>query len=240
MLKFIVIPLFIIIVTQQLYGYTLTLKENLIGILNKKTLIYDVEFIEIDGGYVHIEINNMEKVYPYSFLCSQLVQIVDGNGKNISFNCDVPKNSTSIQIGKSVITKEEKSDVAELNQDISSAKNSQIEDLMISEGSSHRISLTKHNIKVEDDVVIIEVSSRRTNIQSTLVKTYWLCGYTMGQHNLFYSEIRVILSIENKQSEILVTIAKGKDVIKLGQRKSSGYSSFSNFLDKLEVYRKQD
>ena len=97
-----------------------------------------------------------------------------------------------------------------------------------------------NNIKIEDDVVIIEISCRRTKIESTLIKLYWLCGYALDTHNLFYSEIRVILNIQKKQIETLVTIAKGKDVIKLGQRKSSGYSSFSNFLDKLEVYRKQD
>ena len=61
----------------------------------------------------------------------------------------------------------------------------------------------------------------------------------MDKNNLFYPEIRVILNIQKKEMETLVTIAKGKDVIKLGQRKSPGYSSYSNFLDKLEVYRKK-
>ena len=96
------------------------------------------------------------------------------------------------------------------------------------------------NSIIEDDVVIIEINCRRTKIKSTLITLYWLCGYALDQHNLFYSDIRVILNIQQKQVETLVTIAKGEDVIKLSQLKSSEYSSFSNFLDKLEVYRKQD
>ena len=240
MLKVFVIAIFIIIVTHPVYGYTITIKEKLIGILQKTTIIKNVEYFEIDAGYVHVEINEKGQVYPYSFPCNEVVQITEDNGGNIPFNCDESKSGTSVQKGKTAVGKEEKIDPAELFQENRSTKQSQFQEALIREGHSHRMELTKRNIKVEDDVVIIEVNCRRTNIQSTLVKSYWLCGYTMGQHNLFYSEIRVILSIENKQSEILVTIAKGKDVIKLGQRKSSGYSSFSNFLDKLEVYRKQD
>ena len=240
MLKLIVITLFLIIATQPLYGYTITTKEEFIGILNKQTLINDVEYIEIDGGVVYIEIKGQGKVYPYSFLCSQLVYIADDNGLNIPFNCDDSKNGASIQMGQSVIGKEETSNTAQLNQDINSSKISQIQDVIIREGSSRHMNLTKYNIKIEDDVVIIEISCRRTKIKSTLITLYWLCGYALDQHKLFYSEIRVILNIQKKQVETLVTIAKGKDVIKLSQLKSSKYSSFSNFLDKLEVYRKQD
>ena len=240
MLKLIVITLFLIIATQPLYGYTITIKKKLIGIINKQTLINDVEYIEIGGGYVNIEIKEQGKVYPYSFLCSQLVYIADDNGLNIPFNCDDSKNGASIQMGKSVIGKEEISDTGEFNQDIRSSKISQIQDVIIREGSFHRMNLTKYNIIIEDDVVIIEISCRRTNIESTLIKLYWLCGYALDTHNLFYSEIRVILSIQKKQIETLVTIAQGKDVIKLSQLKLSEYSSYSNFLDKLEVYRKQD
>ena len=86
--------------------------------------------------------------------------------------------------------------------------------------------------------MIIEVNCRRTNIQSTLIKSYWLCGYAMDKNNLFYPEIRVILSIQKKEIETMVTVANGKDVIKLGQHKLPGYSSFSKFLDKLNVYKK--
>ena len=240
MLKLIVITLFLILATQPLYGYTLTIKEKLIGIINKQTLINDVEYIEIDGGVVYIEIKGQGKVYPYSFLCSQLVYIADDNGLNIPFNCDDSKNGASIQMGKSVIGKEEISDTGEFNQDISSSKISQIQDVIIREGSTHRMNLTKYNIKIEDDVVIIEISCRRTKIKSTLITLYWLCGYALDQHNLFYSEIQVILNIQKKRTEKLVTIAKGEDVIELSQIKPSEYYSFSNFLDNLEVYRKQD
>ena len=237
MIKSLVIALFIILVTDPVYGYTITIKEKLIGILQKTTIIKNVEYIEIDAGYVHVEIKEKGQVYPYSFPCSQLVQITEDNGGNIPFNCDEAKGGISVQKGKSAVRKEEKFNTAELFQENRSTKQSQFQEALIREGHSHRMELTKRNIKVEDDVVIIEVNCRRTNIQSTLIKSYWLCGYAMDKNNLFYSKIQVILNIQKKQVETLVTIAKGKDVIKLSQLKSSEYSSFSNFLDKLEVYR---
>ena len=237
MLKVFVIAIFIIIVTHPVYGYTITIKEKLIGILQKKTIIKNVEYFEIDAGYVHVEIKEKGQVYPYSFPCSQLVQITEDNGGNIPFNCDKSKGGISVQKGKSVVGKEKKINLAELFQENRSTKQSQFQEALIREGRSHRMELTKRNIKVEDDVVIIEVNCRRTNIQSTLIKSYWLCGYAMDKNNLFYPEIRVILNIQKKEIETLVTVANGKDVIKLGQEKLTGSSSFSKFLKKLEVYR---
>jgi len=237
MLKLIVITLFLIIATQPLYGYTITIKEKLIGILQKTTIIKNVEYFEIDAGYVHVEIKETGQVYPYSFPCSQLVQITEDNGGNILFNCDESKGGISVQKGKTVVGKEKKNNLAELFQENRSTKQSQFQEALIREGYSHRMELIKRNIKIEDDVVIIETSCRRTNIQSTLIKSFWLCGYAMDKNNLFYSEIRVILNIQKKEIETLVTVANGKDVIKLGQEKLTGSSSFSKFLKKLEVYR---
>ena len=237
MLKVFVIAIFIIIVTDSVYGYTITIKEKLIGIVQKKTIIKNVEYFEIDAGYVHVEIKEKDQVYPYSFPCSQLVQITEDNGGNIPFNCDKSKDGISVQKGKSVVGKEKKFNLAELFQENRSTKQSQVQDALIKEGDSHRIYLAERNIKVEDDVVIIEVNCRRTNIQSTLIKSYWLCGYAMDENNLFYPEIRVILNIQKKEIETLVTVANGKDVIKLGQEKLTGSSSFSKFLKILEVYR---
>ena len=232
-----VIALFIIFVTDPVYGYTITIKEKLIGILQKTTIIKNVEYFEIDAGYVHVEIKEKGQVYPYSFPCSQVVQITEDNGGNIPFNCDEAKGGISVQKGKSAVRKEEKINQTELFQENRSTKQSQVQDALIKEGHSHRIYLAERNIKVEDDVVIIEVNCRRTNIQSTLIKSYWLCGYAMDKNNLFYPEIRVILNIQKKEIETLVTIATGKDVIKLGQEKLTGSSSFSKFLKILEVYR---
>ena len=237
MLKSFVIALFVILVTQPAYGYTITIKEKLIGILQKTTVIRNVEFIEIDAGYVHVEIKEKGQVFPYSFPCSQVVQIAEDNEKNIPFNCDDAKGRTSAPMGKSVVKKEEKKETIEFNQNKLSGKDLQVQDALIREGHSHRMDLAERNIKVKDDVVIIEVSCRRTNIQSTLIKSYWLCGYAMDKNNLFYPEIRVILNIQKKEIETLVTVANGKDVIKLGQQKSPGNSSFSKFLDNLEVYQ---
>ena len=237
MLKIFVIAIFIIIITHPVYGYTITIKEKLIGILQKKTIIKNVEYFEIDAGYVHVEIKEKGQVYPYSFPCSQVVQITEDNGGNIPFNCDKSKGGTSVQKGKSAVGKEEKFNLTELFQENRSTKQSQVQDALIREGHSHRIDLAERNIKVEENVVIIEVSCRRTNIKSTLIKSYWLCGYAMDKNNLFYPEIRVILNIQKKEIETLVTVANGKDVIKLGQQKSPGNSSFSKFLDNLEVYQ---
>ena len=237
MLKVFVIAIFIIIVTHPAYGYTITIKEKLVGILQKTTIIKNVENFEIDAGYVHVEINEKGQVYPYSFPCNEVVQITEDNGGNIPFDCVKSKGGTLVQKGISAVGKEEKYNLAELFQDNLSTKQSQVQDALIREGHSHRMDLAERNIKVEDDVVIIEVNCRRTNIQSTLIKSYWLCGYAMDKNNLFYPEIRVILNIQKKEIETLVTVANGKDVIKLGQQKSPGNSSFSKFLDNLEVYQ---
>ena len=150
---------------------------------------------------------------------------------------DESKDGTAIQKDKSAVGKEEKFNVTELFQENRSTKQSQVQDALIREGHFHRIVLAEQNIKVEDDVVIIEVNCRRTNIQSTLFKSYWLCGYVMDKNNLFYPEIRVILNIQKKEIETLIAIAKGKEVIKLGQQESPEDYSFSKFLDNLEVYQ---
>ena len=76
MLKVFIIAIFIIIVTHPLYGYTITVKEKLIGILQKTTIIKNVEYFEIDAGYVHIEIKEKGQVYPYSFPCNEVVQLL--------------------------------------------------------------------------------------------------------------------------------------------------------------------
>ena len=238
MYKPILTILFSILFTSALYGYTITVKEKLVGLLNKTTVIRNITFIEIDNNYVHIEIKEKDKVNFYSFPCDDVIRITEDYGENIPFNCDNAKHETSIQMGNSEVEKEEKRESSELKQDNRSDKNAQIQDLMIREGYFQRMSLTKHNIKVEGDVVTIKISCRRTNIQSTLIKSYWLCGYAMDKNNLFYSEIRVILNIQKRGISSLVTVANGKDVIELGQQKLPGLTSFNNFLNKLEVYRK--
>ena len=237
MLKVFVIVIFIIIGTHPVYGYTITIKEKFIGILQKTTMINNVKFVEIDEGYMHVEIKEKGYIYPYSFQCSQVVQIVDDNREDVPFDCDNSSVGASSQLGVSVIEQKEKHTISELNQNIRSTENSQIQDAMILEGSSQRMEITTQNIKIEENVVIIEATCRRTNIQSTLIKLYWLCGYTMDKNNLFYPEIRVILNIQKREIETLVTVSDGKDVIKLGQEKSSGSLSFSKFLKKLEVYQ---
>ena len=108
MLKVFIIAIFIIIVTHPVYGYTITIKEKLIGILQKTTIIKNVENFKIDAGYVHVEIKEKGQVFPYSFPCSQLVQITEDNGGNIPFNCDESESGTSVQKGKSAVGKEEK------------------------------------------------------------------------------------------------------------------------------------
>jgi len=237
MLKLILIPFFTIIFTYPVFGYTIVIQEKLIGFLNKTSVITNVESFEIYNNYIHVEIKEQGKVYPYSFPCSDVVRITEDNGKNIPFNCDDSKSGTSHQKGKSIIEKQEKREIAVLNQDNRSIKSSQIKDMMIQEGSSLRMDLTQHNIKVEDDIVIIEVNCRRTNIQSILIKSYWLCGYAMDQNNLFFPEIRVILTIQKKGKEQLITVASGKDVIDIGRHKSLKHFSISKFLEKLDVYQ---
>ena len=83
MLKSSVIALCVILVANPLYGYTITIKEKLIGILQKTTVIRNVKYIDIDAGYVHVEIKEKGQVFQYSFPCSQVVQIAEDNGENI-------------------------------------------------------------------------------------------------------------------------------------------------------------
>ena len=171
MIKSLVVALFIILVTDPVYGYTITMKEKLIGILQKTTVIRNVKFIEIDEGYVHVELKEKGYRYPYSFQCNLVVQIMDDNGEDIPFDCDNSSGGASSQLGLSEIERKDKHTISELNQDIRSAEISQIQDAMILEGSSQRMEITKRNIKIEENVVIIEVTCRRTNIHYTLIKS---------------------------------------------------------------------
>ena len=54
MLKIFVIAIFIIIVTHPVYGYTITIKEKLIGILQKTTVIRNIENFEIHQKFAEI------------------------------------------------------------------------------------------------------------------------------------------------------------------------------------------
>ena len=231
--------LLVIVLTQVAYGYTITYKEKLIGMIHITKIIENITFIEINDRNVNTEIiNKGNEVYPYSFLCSQLVKIEEDYGKNIPFNCKESTISNLTQIGVSVFNWEASEDLIG-DQDNQYAINGMVQDAIIQEGNFYRMDLSHRNITVEKDLVEIEVNCRRTNIQSTLVKTYWLCGHVMAKNNLFYPEIRVILNIQKKKLETLVTVGAGKKVIEFGKQISPESSSYSEFLHKLEVYKKQ-
>ena len=66
-------------------------------------------------------------------------------------------------------------------------------DDIIDLGKSTRHRFNDSDIRFEEDSIIIEANCRRTNIQSTIVKTFWLCGYTLSRSSIYFPKVIVIL-----------------------------------------------
>ena len=241
--KYLLFLIFIIILSNPIFGYTITIKESVLGITwNDKpffytsTLIENISYIEIDGNYVHFEINEGTNIGTYLFPCINLLQITDNNGEIIPFNCDDLNKYKSIKLGETLINSKPNkgtNDYSRFN------KNLKIEEIIVEQASYNRLDLTSSNIKIENDVVILNIDCRRTNIQSTLIKSYWLCGYAINQTNLFFSEIQVILNIETTRNTI-ITSANGSDVVELGKNKMNNYQNNKTFLENIDYYTIQN
>ena len=118
---------------------------------------------------------------------------------------------------------------------ILSDPNLQLRDDIINLGRSTRHSFNNRDIRFDEDRIIIEANCRRTNIQSTIVKTFWLCGYTLSRSSIYFPKVIVILNV-SKRDGILIISASGLDVVELGSRKISDYELNKAFLNKIHVY----
>lgn len=219
------------------WGYVVTVKQKLVGFLQITSTIENVRYLEITRDVVYFEVAEGADWVQLNYNCSDVINIFDDSNSEIYFDCDELKKDSTLYLGESALDREESRAVKNLNQDSHSAKNSQLKNDMITNGYAERIDLSKQDINIEDNVVTISVESRRTNVKSTIIKTYWLCGAAMNRNNLSYSEIRVIVTIRKKQTEKIVATANGRDVIQLGKSDSPGYASFGDFMEKLKVYR---
>ena len=106
---------------------------------------------------------------------------------------------------------------------------------IISLGKSSRTSFNKSDIRFEKDRIVIETNCRRTNIQSTIIKSYWLCGYTLSRTNLYFSEVLVIINVSRK-GNVIIASANGLDVIALGNRKLSDYELNKEFINSIDIF----
>jgi len=118
---------------------------------------------------------------------------------------------------------------------ILSDPNFKLRDDIINLGRSTRHNFNRSDIRFEKERIIIEANCRRTNIQSTIVKTFWMCGRTLSRTNIYFPEVVVILHV-SKKDDILIVSANGLDVIKLGSRNISNYEFNKVFLKKINVY----
>ena len=118
---------------------------------------------------------------------------------------------------------------------ILSDPNFKLRDDIINLGRSTRHNFNRSDIRFEKERIIIEANCRRTNIQSTIVKTFWMCGHTLSRTNIYFPEVVVILHV-SKKDDILIVSANGSDVIKLGSRNISNYEFNKVFLKKINVY----
>ena len=118
---------------------------------------------------------------------------------------------------------------------ILSDPNFKLRDDIINLGRSTRHNFNRSDIRFEKERIIIEANCRRTNIQSTIVKTFWMCGRTLSRTNIYFPEVVVILHV-SKRDDILIVSANGSDVIKLGSRNISNYEFNKVFFKKINVY----
>ena len=118
---------------------------------------------------------------------------------------------------------------------ILSDPNFKLRDDIINLGRSTRHNFNRSDIRFEKERIIIEANCRRTNIQSTIVKTFWMCGHTLSRTNIYFPEVVVILHV-SKKDDILIVSANGSDVIELGSRNISNYEFNKAFLKKINVY----
>ena len=113
--------------------------------------------------------------------------------------------------------------------------NLKLRDDIINLGKSTRHNLNNSDIRFEKERIVIEANCRRTNVQSTIIKTFWMCGHTLSRTNMYFPEVVVILHVSSRDN-ILIISAKGTDVINLGNRNISNYEFNKEFLKKINVY----
>ena len=114
------------------------------------------------------------------------------------------------------------------------------------EGAFNRLNKSRkyridiNDITYENNTIIIDVNSRRTNIQTNLIKTYWLTALVLDKMKTHISKVVVVLNVSTKNTEIIVTSTGINEVIMLLKNESSDLSLFKSFLSNLKKYRKNN
>tara|TARA_B100000945_G_C20419184_1_gene616847 strand:- start:645 stop:1145 length:501 start_codon:yes stop_codon:yes gene_type:complete len=105
---------------------------------------------------------------------------------------------------------------------------------------SRKYRIDINNITYENNTIIIDVNSRRTNMQTNLIKTYWLAGLVLDKIKSHISKVYVVLNISTKNTEIIVTSTGINEVTMLSKNESTDLSLFKSFLSNLKIHRKNN
>ena len=214
-----------------LFSYSISVKEPIVGFLYKTSIIDDINYISINSEIVTIEIQDPQ-IYTKSWPCKDVINIKDDFGVKIIFDCNNVKKE--ITLGKSKL---ENIKDDEILTSFNNPNENKFKDEIIRMGYRYRMEFSREDIIIKDNNIKIYTSGRRTNIESTLIKSFWLCGYAMDIFNANYQNVQVILNIDKGRGERLTATTEGIHVKRMGESRSPGISSFSSFLNKLNINR---
>ena len=214
-----------------LFSYSISVKEPIVGFLYKTSIIDDINYISVNSKIVTIEIQSPQ-VYTKSWPCKDIIHIKDNWGVKINFDCS--------NLEKEIILGKSKSENIKDDEILTNSNNpneNKLKDEMIRMGYRYRIEFNREDIIIKDNNIKIYTNGRRTNVESTLIKCFWLCGYAMDIFNANYNNVEVIINIDKGKGERLTASTEGIYVKKIGKSRSPGISSFSSFLNKLTINR---
>ena len=93
--------------------------------------------------------------------------------------------------------------------------------------NKYRYTIHNDDFQTKDGIIRLEITSRRTNINSQVLLGFYAIGRSLSKTNLFCNEIHIIINYDNYNINKEIIIAP----INIVQRLSSGNISPAQFLN---------
>ena len=93
----------------------------------------------------------------------------------------------------------------------------------------YRYTIENDDFQTKDGIVRLEITSRRTNINSQLLLGFYAIGRSFNKTNQFFNEVHIIINYDNYNRNKEIIIAP----VNIVQKLSTGNISSSQFLNQI-------
>tara|TARA_B100001250_G_scaffold309362_1_gene271240 strand:- start:142 stop:531 length:390 start_codon:yes stop_codon:yes gene_type:complete len=97
--------------------------------------------------------------------------------------------------------------------------------------NKYRYTIQNDDFQTKDGIIRLEITSRRTNINSQVLLGFYAIGRSLNKTNLFFNEIHIIINYDsyNRNKEIIIA------PVNIVQKLSIGNISSVQFLNLIEL-----